>query len=93
MTSAMKTALIVDSAGRVVLPSEVRRQLNLRPGSRLRLAVFAERIELAPEPEDDARTALAPSRRRVLQPTGKPLDAAAATRAERSAQARPRRQR
>ena len=84
----MKTALTVDSAGRVVLPSEARRLLNLRPGSRLRLAVVAERIELTPEPEDDARTALAPSRRRVLEPTGKPLDAAAATRAERNAQAR-----
>ncbi len=89
----MKTALTVDSAGRVVLPSETRRQLNLRPGSRLRLAVVAERIELTPVPEDDVGAALAPSRRRVLEPTGKPLDAAAATRSERSAQsrARPRR--
>jgi AbrB family looped-hinge helix DNA binding protein len=33
----MKTALTIDSAGRVVLPSEARRLLNLRPGSRLRL--------------------------------------------------------
>lgn len=89
----MRTALTVDSAGRVVLPSETRRRLNLRPGSRLRLTVVAERIELTPEPEDDAQTMLAPSRRRVLQPTGKPLDAAAATRLERSAQSRPRRQR
>lgn len=81
----MKTTLTVDSAGRVVLPSEARRLLNLRPGSRLRQVVLAERIELTPEPEADARTALAPSRRRVLQPTGRPLDAAAATRAERNA--------
>lgn len=86
----MKTALTIDRAGRVVLPSETRRLLNLHPGSRLRLAVVAERIELTPEPEDDAPAALAPSRRRVLPPTGKPVDAAAATRAERSAQSRPR---
>ena len=38
----MKSELIIDSAGRVVLPSEARRRLNLRPGSRLRLAVVAE---------------------------------------------------
>jgi len=31
---------------------------------------------------------LAPSRRRVLEPTGKPFDAAKATRSERDAQAR-----
>lgn len=90
----MKTALTIDSAGRVVLPSEARRLLNLRPGSRLRLAVVAERIELTPEPEeDDAALVLAPSRRRVLAPTGKPFDAAQAVRAERDAQSRPRRSR
>ena len=89
----MKTALTMDSAGRVVLPSETRRLLNLCPGSRLRLAVVAERIELTPEPEDDAGTALAPSRRRVLEPSGKPFDAAAATRAERSSQSQTRHRR
>ena len=86
----MKTALTIDSAGRVVLPSEARRLLNLRPGSRLRLALVAERIELTPEPENEAALVLAPSRRRVLEPTGKPFDAATATRAQRNAQARPR---
>ena len=86
----MKTALTIDSAGRVVLPSEARRLLNLRPGSRLRLSVVAQRIELTPEPEDESALVLAPSRRRVLKPTGKTSDAAAATRAERNAQARPR---
>jgi AbrB family looped-hinge helix DNA binding protein len=84
----MKTALTIDSAGRVVLPSEARRLLNLRPGSRLRLAVVAQRIELTPEPEDEPALVLAPSRRRVLEPTGKPFGAAKATRSERDAQAR-----
>ena len=61
----MKTALTVDSAGRIVLPSEARRLLNLRPGSRLRLTIVAERIELTPEPQ----TEQAPS----TSPTGRPL--------------------
>ena len=85
--------MTIDSAGRVVLPSESRRLLNLRAGSRLRLAVVAGRIELTPEPEDAVPLVLAPSRRRVLEPSGQPFDAAAATRTERSAQARPRKQR
>lgn len=83
----MKTALTVDSAGRVVLPSETRRRLNLKPGSRLLLAVVAERIELTPEPQADAELHVAPSRRAVLPATGQAFDAAAATRREREAQA------
>jgi AbrB family looped-hinge helix DNA binding protein len=90
---AMKTALTIDSAGRVVLPSETRRRLNLKPGSRLLLTVVAERIELTPEAQTDAELSLAPSRRKVLPPTGKPLDAAAATRDERAAQSRRRKAR
>ena len=50
----MKTALTIDSAGRVVPPSEARCLVNLRPGSRLRVAVVAERIKLTPEAEDAA---------------------------------------
>lgn len=89
----MKSAITMDSAGRVVLPSEARRRLNLRPGSRLLLTVVAERIELTPEPEVQAELTSAPSRRRVLPATGRAMDAAAATRAEREAQAQRRRQR
>ena len=44
----MKHALTIDSAGRIVLPSAVRRALNLSAGSRLRLDVVAQRIELTP---------------------------------------------
>ena len=91
MTTAHTQTL--DSAGRVVLPSETRRRLNLRPGSRLLLTVVAERIELTPEPQADAELHVAPSRRSVLPPTGQTLDAAAATRREREAQARPRKAR
>jgi AbrB family looped-hinge helix DNA binding protein len=89
----MKIALTLDSAGRVVLPSEARRRLNLRPGSRLLLSVVAERIELTPEPLPDVELAVAPSKRRVLAPTGVRSDAARAVRQERDAQARPRKAR
>lgn len=71
-----------------MLPSEVRRRLNLGPGSRLSVAVVAERIELTPEPEPDPALALTPSKRKVLRATGATFDAAAATRAEREVQAR-----
>ncbi len=72
----------IDNAGRIVVPVSVRRRLNLTPGSRLRLDVVAERIELTPEstPEPLARKGA----RLVL----KPSDAAATVRAEREAQAR-----
>ncbi len=86
----MNIALTLDSAGRVVLPSETRRLLNLRAGSRLRLTVVAQRIELTPEPEPDEAFGLSPSKRRVMLPTGKTTDAGAATRAERDARALPR---
>lgn len=83
--------LIIDGAGRIVLPSEVRRRLNLRAGSRLRLDVVAERIELTPEPEADTALGVSATKRAVLRPTGRAFDAAAATRAERDAQSRRRR--
>ncbi len=93
MKPALVTALTLDSAGRVVLPSETRRRLNLRPGSRLLLSVVAERIELTPEAQADAPLGVAPSKRKVLPPTGERLDAAAAVRDERAAQARRRKAR
>lgn len=84
----MKRDISIDQAGRIVLPSEVRRRLNLGPGSRLRVAVVAERIELTPEPEPDPTLVSTPSKRKVLQGTGAAFDAAAVTRAERESQAR-----
>ena len=83
----MAQAITIDRAGRIVLPAELRRQLNLGPGSRLLLEVVAQRIELTPEPQQAAEVILSAGRRTVLRPSGKPFDAAAATRAEREAQA------
>lgn len=77
---------IVDRTGRIALPAAVRRRLNLVPGSRLRLQVVAERIELTPEVEP-APPLLRKGRRLVLPPTGVAFDAAAATREERELQA------
>lgn len=83
----MNFDLTMDSAGRIVLPSAVRRQLNLSAGSRLRLDIVAQRIELTPESDADAGLLAVDGKRTVLRPTGKPSDAAAAVRAEREAQA------
>lgn len=66
----------------------VRRRQNLAPGARLILDVVAQRIELTPEPQAEAELVLKTGRRTVLRSTGKALDAAAATRAERDAQSR-----
>jgi AbrB family looped-hinge helix DNA binding protein len=85
---AMSQPITMDKAGRIVLPMEIRRRLNLAPGARLMLDVVAQRIELTPEPQAEAELVLTAGRRTVLRPTGKAFDAAAATRAERDAQAR-----
>ncbi len=89
----MNATLTLDKTGRVLIPSEVRRRLNLLPGARLNLELLAERIEITAAPSAEPVVAAAPSRRRVLPASGRPLNAAAATRAERDAQARRRTQR
>lgn len=89
----MKSAVKMDSAGRIVLPSEARRRFNLQPGSRLRLSVLAERIELTPESQVETELSAAPSRRKVLPATGKSFDASAAVRDERASVARRRKAR
>lgn len=78
---------IVDRNGRIALPSAVRRQLNLVPGTRLRLQVVSERIELTAEPAEPIKL-VRKGKRLVLPATGIPFDAAAAVREERDAQAR-----
>jgi len=86
MPESTLIALTIDSAGRVILPSAVRRQLKLVTGSRLQLAVVAQRIELTPEPDAMASVQGRSGKRAVLPPSGKPSSAAAAVRAERDRQ-------
>lgn len=84
----MNKTITMDGAGRIVVPSEVRRQLGLGAGSTLTLDVVAQRIELTPQPRADAELLVRAGQRTVLSPSGRAFDAAAATRAERDAQAR-----
>jgi AbrB family looped-hinge helix DNA binding protein len=44
----MKKVLIVDRAGRVVLPKQLREQFNLHPGSQLEIALGPNHVELKP---------------------------------------------
>jgi AbrB family looped-hinge helix DNA binding protein len=83
----MSQSLTVDKTGRVLLPSAVRKRLNLKPGSRLAMELLAERIELTVLPPDTAQTALSATGRKVLVASGAPSDAAQAVRDERSARA------
>ena len=76
--------LTIDSEGRIALPSDVRRRLSLRAGSKLRLSVESGRVLLTPE----SVLGMSATKRVVLRPSGRTFDAAAATRADRHAQAR-----
>lgn len=90
MSSATSPPVSVDSAGRILLPTAVRRRLNLRPGAKLMLDVVAERIELTPADSSEIGFSTTVSGRKVLARSGEPFDAAAAVRGERQARALPR---
>jgi hypothetical protein len=84
-TVAIVAAAQVDS---MMLPVGGANSLAVDNRARIIALAHPQRIELTPEPEDEPALVLAPSRRRVLEPMGKPFDAAKATRSERDAQAR-----
>jgi len=44
----MMTQLTIDSAGRIVLPKPIRKELDLGPGDRLEMEKIGERITLRP---------------------------------------------
>ncbi len=86
MSTSTSSTTKLDSTGRVVLPSEVRKRLRLAAGARFHVEVVADRIELTLEaPAEPALVRKAG--RLVLAAAGEQLDAAAAIRDERRAQA------
>jgi AbrB family looped-hinge helix DNA binding protein len=50
--AAMTTTLTVDKAGRVVIPKTIRERMHLQEGSRLRLELVGDRLELSHEPDE-----------------------------------------
>ena len=83
MSRLISRFLSIDSVGRIVLPADLRRRLSLSVGSRLRLDVVAERIQLTPDTEADPVFGMSATKRVVLRPTRRVFDAVAATRAGR----------
>jgi AbrB family looped-hinge helix DNA binding protein len=53
--SAMSSTITIDAAGRLVLPKKMRDRLGLTAGSRLRVDLFGERIELSPQEDEDCK--------------------------------------
>lgn len=82
----MDNTIVMDRAGRLVLPKAARDRLNLRGGARLRLDIVAGHIELTPLGETARQTTRVKGGVTVLARTGQAIDAAAAVAAEREAQ-------
>jgi AbrB family looped-hinge helix DNA binding protein len=45
----MNATLVMDKAGRLVLPKPIRERMRLRPGARLRVEIVGEKLELTEE--------------------------------------------
>jgi AbrB family looped-hinge helix DNA binding protein len=50
----MAAVVTIDEAGRLVVPQSLRRQLDLRPGTQLRVEVEGDRLVLEPQRPDPA---------------------------------------
>jgi AbrB family looped-hinge helix DNA binding protein len=50
--AAMTTTLTLDKAGRVVIPKRIRERMHLRAGSRLRVELVGDRLEISHEPDE-----------------------------------------
>jgi len=48
----MSITITVGKSGRIVVPKAIRTSLGLREGARLRMEVFAGKLEAVPEPDD-----------------------------------------
>lgn len=49
MINAMQTT--IDSAGRLIIPKEIRKEAGLKPGMALEVTLHDGRIEIAPAPQ------------------------------------------
>ncbi len=48
----MNATLVLDKAGRLVLPKAIRERMHLHAGSKLRIEMVGDKIELSQEPAD-----------------------------------------
>ena len=48
----MSTAVVLDKAGRFVLPKQIRDRLNLSAGSKMRIEVVGDKLELSLQVEE-----------------------------------------
>lgn len=78
----MTSSITLDGAGRLVLPKAVRERLHLRAGAKMKLEVFADKIELTPEPDENVRV-MKKGGLLVLTGVGKNFDAVKAIKAAR----------
>ncbi|MHB0876054.1 MAG: AbrB/MazE/SpoVT family DNA-binding domain-containing protein [Anaerolineae bacterium] len=54
--------LTVSSKGWVVIPADLRRKYNLRPGARVRIVDYGGVLSIVPEHEDPVAAAAGPQR-------------------------------
>jgi len=79
----MTATITIDKAGRVVLPKSIRERLHLREGSRLKLELLGDKLELTQE-APEVRLERRGKRRVILGWEG--FDAAGAVKSAREAQ-------
>ena len=78
----MTATITIDSAGRFILPKAIRDRLHLRAGSKMKVDVIADKIELTPQPDENVRLVRKGKRLIVIGVKG-PFDAVEAIKAAR----------
>lgn len=78
----MTATITIDSAGRFILPKAIRDRLHLRAGSKMKVDVIADKIELTPQPDENVRLVRKGKRLIVIGVKG-PFDAVEAIKAVR----------
>lgn len=82
ISSPMTATITIDSAGRFILPKAIRDRLHLRAGSKMKVDVIADKIELTPQPDENVRLVRKGKRLIVIGVKG-PFDAVEAIKAVR----------